>query len=90
MCPLRNYRHDRPTRARRGIILETLPYFHDRARLLVRTLSEEKFCCFVQENRLEYNGWLFKQGHFVTASVHEYCTGANGVACGKPSVLKMP
>ena len=32
----------------------------------------------MQENRLECNGWLFKQGRFVADLAHEYCTGTNG------------
>ena len=29
------------------------------------------------ENYLECNGWLFKQGHFIATSMHEYYMGAN-------------
>ena len=32
----------------------------------------------MQENRIESNGWLFEQGHFIASSTHEYCTGVNG------------
>ena len=49
-------RHDRPARERGGIILKSLPNFHDRAPLLVQTLSEDRFCYFVLENFLEWNG----------------------------------
>ena len=41
-------------------------------------LLEGRFSCFVKENCLEYNGWLFEQGRFVAALVHKYCTRANG------------
>ena len=64
--------------ARRGIILETLSNFHDYVHLLVRTLSEDRFCCFVLDHRIECHGWLFKKGRFVATSANEYCTGANG------------
>ena len=31
------------------------------------------------------NGWLFKQGHFIAASVHKYCTEVNGRGMRKAS-----
>ena len=42
----------------------------------------------MQENRLECNVLLFKQGRFVAASAHEYCMGANGRGIRRASSLK--
>ena len=75
---LRSCRHNHWAHAHGGMIPETPPNFHDHARLLVGTLSEHRFCCFVQGNHLECNCWVFKQGPFVATSTDEYYTGVNG------------
>ena len=75
--------------ARMGIIPDTLLDFHDRARLLVRTLSKDKFCCFVRIASIVMAGFLNK----VILLLPQHTTIAREqmlMACVEPLVLKMP
>ena len=84
-----NYCRNRPTHTREGIILETLPNFHNRARLLIQTVSEDRFCCFVLENCLECKGILNEVDLFLPQRTN-IAREQTVVACGESLILRMP
>ena len=79
-----------PSHARRGIIPETPLDFHDCAYLLVRTLSEDRFYCFMQENCLDLAAGFLSKVFFLLPQGTNIAREQMVVACRELLVLKMP